>query len=106
MSNLAIDAALKASNFLNLISIHSKNVFDNIIRNSDLNGAIVAGSQNVWNIFDSNGWALVMVQNNTIDKYGQYRYYRDWGDDSWGLHYVNKSDLSNYGVRVLIKYRE
>ena len=32
MSNLAIDAALKASNFLNLISIHSKDIVDNILK--------------------------------------------------------------------------
>ena len=106
MSNLTIDAALKASNFLNLISIHSKDVVDNIILNSDLNGAIVAGSQNVWNLFDSNRWAITMTQNNTIDNYGQYGYYSGWGDGRWGLSYFNKSDLSNCGVRVLIKYRE
>ena len=106
MSNLAIDAALKASNFLNLISMHSKDVFDNIILNSDLNGAIVAGSQNVWNLFDSSGWALSMTQNNITYHYGQYNYYRDWGDRQQNLSYSDKSGLSNNGVRVLIKYRE
>ena len=103
MSNLAINTALKTSNFLNLINIHSKNVFDNIMLNSDLNGAIVAGSQNVWNFFNGE-WARVMIQNNTIDNYGQYVRYIGW--DRWSIEYSGKSHLSDIGIRVLIKYRE
>ena len=108
MSNLAVDAALKASNFLNLINIHSKNVFDNIILNSDLNGAIVAGSQNAWNLFNgSHGY--IMLQNNTNDNYVRYYYYTGWVNP-WRTEYDNKSNLDvsygGVGVRVLIKYRE
>ena len=103
MSNLAINTALKTSNFLNLINIHSKNVFDNIILNSDLNGAIIAGSQNVWNLFNGE-WARSMIQNNTIDKYGICVRYIGW--DRWSIEYPGKSALADSGVRVLIKYRE
>lgn len=95
MSNLAIDTALKASNFLNLISIHSKDVVDNIIRNSDLNGAIVTGSQNVWNIFDFRQ----MLQNNNGNN---YLYYLPNGL----VMNNNKSNATDHGVRILIKYRE
>ena len=98
MSNLAIDTAIKASNFLNLINIHSKNVYDNII-NSDLNGTIIAGSPNVWNIFD--GW--VFLQNNKHNTWYLY-YYNNPSYDK----YVDKSSVSSnaVGIRVLIKYRE
>ena len=102
MSNLAINTALKSSNFLNLINIHSKNVFDTIILNSDLNGNIVAGSLNVWNYF-FDAWGRTMVQNNTIDKYGNYLRHASW--DSWRIDYSDKSHLGD-GIRVLIKYRE
>ena len=102
MSNLAIDSALKTSNFLNLINIHSKNVFDNIILNSDLNGAIVAGSPNVWNHINGE-WGMTKLQNNTIDNYGRYVRYIGW--DAWRIEYYNKSRLDD-GIRVSIKYRE
>ena len=92
MSNLAVDAALKASNLLNLINIHSKNVYDNIIH-SDLNGNIAAGSQDVWNNFHG---CVVYLQNNKYNTcYSSYD------------RYVDKSTpLNDVGVRVLIKYRE
>lgn len=105
MSNLAINTALKASNFLNLINMHSNNVFDNIILNSDLNGAIVAGRQNVWNFLSNGAWAYTMLQNNTKDNYTRYYYYIGWGDSKWSSEYYTKSSLGD-GVRVLIKYRE
>lgn len=37
------------NNSLNLINIHSKNMFDRIVLNSNLNGTINAGSSKVWN---------------------------------------------------------
>ena len=87
-------------NNLNLIYIHSKNVFDNIIRDSDLNGTIVAGSSNAWNILNS--W--VVLQDNTDNTYHLYHY-----TDTWYDKYPDKS-LINYntilGIRFLIKYRE
>lgn len=94
MNNLAIDSALKASNFLNLINIHSKNVFDNIILNSDLNGTIVAGSLNVWNFNFRQ-----ILQNNKGNIYW-YIMSDDYPIDS------DKSSVTDHGVRVLIKYRE
>ena len=59
MSNINIKSDM-GGNPLNLIHMHSKNVFDNIILNSDLNGTIVVGSSNIWNIF--NTW--IMLQDN------------------------------------------
>ena len=103
MSNLAIDAALKASNFLNLINIHSKNVLDNIIWNSDLNGTIITGNTNVWNNFKYN-WQV--LQNNKYNTCYIHNYYNgDYSND----HYIDKL-LVDYnvvlGIRVLINYRE
>lgn len=85
-------------NSLNLIHMHSKDVFDNIILNSDLNGTIAVGSNSVWNLF--NTW--VMLQDNKSDTWYQYNY-----KDQWYDKYTDKSTpLNNIGVRVLIKYRE
>ena len=85
-------------NSLNLINMHSKNVFDNIIRDSDLNGTIIEGSRDIWNLF--NTW--VMLQDNKSDAWYLYHY-----DDQWYDKYKDKSTpLNDVGVRVLIKYRE
>lgn len=87
-------------NSLNLIHMHSKNVFDNIIRDSDLNGTIVVGSRNVWNLF--NTW--VILQDNKSNEYYLYNYTSTSYD-----HYVDKSSVEYntiLGIRFLIKYRE
>lgn len=86
------------SNSLNLINMHSKNVFDNIIRDSDLNGTIIAGSRNVWNLF--NTW--VMLQDNKSDTWYLYNY----KDQSYDRYEDKSTPLNDVGVRVLIKYRE
>ena len=100
MSNINIKSDM-GGNPLNLIHMHSKNVFDNIILNSDLNGTIVVGvgSSNVWNFLST--W--VMLQDNKSNQW--YMYYPTTPVNSG---YTDKSSIpsNNIGVRVLIEYRE
>lgn len=87
-------------NNLNLIHILSKNTFDSIIRDSDLNGTIVVGSKNVWNILNS--W--IFIQNNSTNTNYLYHYTNTLYDQ-----YVDKSSVEYntiLGIRFLIKYRE
>lgn len=102
MSNLAINAALKANNFLNLINIYSQNIFDNINMNSDLNGTIIAGSQNVWNNLPGR-YRYILLQNNTSNACFVYAY--TYSSDSQN---IDKSLIfnNNAGIRVSINYRE
>lgn len=92
-------------NSFNLIHIHSKNVFDKIIKKNDLNGTIDISTSrlNVWNI----SIPCTSLQDNSYDK--QYRYF--YHNDSWSANYINKLSVydnhdNNLGARVLIKYRE
>lgn len=92
-------------NSFNLIHIHSKNVFDKIIKKNDLNGTIdIATSRlNVWNILIP----YTPLQDNSYDKH--YRYFYNSNYDMWYASYIDKSSIDyniNLGVRVLIKYRE
>lgn len=98
MSNINIKSDM-GGNPLNLIHMHSKNVFDNIILNSDLNGTIVVGSSNVWNLLRT--W--VMLQDNKSNVW--YMYYPTTPANST---YGDKSSIppNITGVRVLIEYRE
>lgn len=94
-------------NSLNIINIISRNIFDKIIRNSDLNGTITSYDINVWNTSASsyfNHW--ILCQDNMRDTYLLYHtpsdYYNEWPEKSS----FNRESDGKAAPFFQIKYRE
>ena len=78
-------------NSLIIINIISRNIFDKIIKSSDLNGCIVPYDVNVWNTANYwNHW--ISCQDNMKNVYLLYH-----SPDDWYNKWYNKSDDAGIG---------
>lgn len=106
MSNINIKSDMGGGNSLNIINIISRNIFDKIIKSSDLNGYIVPYDINVWNISDSwNHW--ILCQDNMKNVYLLYHspddWYNKWLDKSYDTG-IGKSEGKSPFFQI--NYRE
>ena len=80
--------SMGGGNSLNIINIISRNIFDKIIKSSDLNGCIVPYDINVWNTSNSTYWNhWISCQDNMKNVYLLYHspndQYNNWRDKSY-----------------------
>lgn len=76
-----------------IINIISRNIFDKIIRNSDLNGTITSYDINVWNTSSTSYFNhILLCQDNMRDTYLLYHTpsdaYNRWADKSYIEEYA------------------